>query len=156
MASVAWHFFHQFRENRRVRLFAGTDGYADGEQQRDFVWVDDVVEVNLFFLEHPDQHGIFNVGTGRADTFNAVAQAVIAACDVDQDRAALEIAQLVGDGRIEYIELPENLAEKYQSFTEADLSRLRASGYDKPFASVAHGVADYVRRLRERLAPGAG
>ena len=129
MASVAWHFDRQLREDGEVRLFAGTDGYADGEQRRDFVYVDDVCDVNLWFLEHRDCSGIFNVGTGRAQTFNEMARAVI---------------DWHGRGEIRYIPFPEHLAGAYQSFTEADLANLRATGCDVEFRPVADGVRAYL------------
>ncbi len=129
MASVAWHFNRQLLEGDTVRLFEGTDGYADGEQRRDFIHVDDAVDVNLWFWRHPDKSGIFNVGTGRSQTFNDVARAVIA---------------WHGRGRIEYIPFPEHLRGRYQSFTEADISALRAAGYDRPFLSVEEGVPRYL------------
>ncbi len=132
MASVAWHFNRQLLADGEVRLFEGSDGYGDGEQRRDFVYVDDVCDVNLWFLAHPDRSGVFNVGTGRAQTFNDVAQAVI---------------DWHGRGRIRYIPFPEHLQGAYQSFTEADLTRLREAGCDTPFRDVAAGVRDYLDSL---------
>ncbi len=130
-ASVMWHFRRQLDETGEARLFEGCDGYADGEQRRDFIFVDDVAAVVLHFLDHPEQSGIFNVGTGRAQSFNDVARAVIAA---------------LGRGAIRYVEFPEHLRGRYQSFTEADIGRLRATGYDGGFAAVEEGVARYVGR----------
>lgn len=132
MSSVAFHFNNQIQEHGKVKLFQGCDGYGDGEQRRDFVFIDDVVDVNLWLGEHPDVSGIFNVGTGRSQTFKEVANAVIA-CH--------------GKGEIEYIPFPEHLKGHYQSFTEADISALRAAGYEKPFSSVEQGVASYLDRL---------
>ena len=132
MASVAWHFNRQVMEEGEVRLFEGSGGYADGEQRRDFVYVDDVCAVNLWFLANRDVSGIFNVGTGRAQTFNDVANAVI---------------RWHGRGRIRYIPFPDGLAGAYQSFTEADLARLRAAGCDVEFRDVGSGVRDYLDRL---------
>jgi ADP-L-glycero-D-manno-heptose 6-epimerase len=132
MASVAYHFFHQLKKDGVVRLFKGTDGYGDGEQRRDFVYVKDVVDVNLFFADNPAKSGIFNCGTGRANTFNAVANAAIKA---------------LGGGKIEYIDFPETLKGKYQNFTEADLTQLKAAGYEKPFTELDQAVADYYRYL---------
>jgi len=129
MASVAFHFNNQVREDGEVRLFEGTDGYPDGGQQRDFVYVDDICALNLWFLEHPDVSGIFNAGTGRAQTFNDVANAVLA---------------WHGTGRIRYIPFPPHLAGAYQSFTQADLGQLRATGCDVEFRDVAHGVRNYL------------
>ena len=134
MASVAWHFNNQIAETGHCRLFAGSDGYGDGEQRRDFVYVDDVVAVNLWFLDHPGHNGIYNCGTGRSQSFNDVANAVIAHH---------------GRGTIDYIPFPDDLRGRYQSFTEADLTRLRATGCDVEFRGVEAGVADYLGRLQK-------
>jgi ADP-L-glycero-D-manno-heptose 6-epimerase len=138
MASVAAQLNKQLLEQGRVQLFEGTGGYADGEQRRDFVYVDDAVDVNLWFLDHPECSGIFNLGTGRSQTFNDVARAVIA---------------WHGGGDIEYIPFPEYLEGRYQSFTQADVSALRAAGYDKPFRTVEEGVAPYMEWLNGGDAP---
>jgi ADP-L-glycero-D-manno-heptose 6-epimerase len=147
MASVAFHFFNQYRADGRVRLFAGSGGYAAGEQRRDFVAVSDVVAVNLAFLDRPERSGIFNLGSGRAETFNEVAVTVVNACRKSAGEAPLSLSELVREGAIEYVEFPPQLVGKYQSFTQADLSALRAAGYSAPMTSVAKGVADYVERL---------
>ncbi len=133
MASVAWHFNHQLESEGRCRLFAGNAGYDDGEQRRDFVHVDDVVAVNLWFLDHPGHNGVYNCGTGHSQSFNAVANAAIA---------------YHGRGNIEYIPFPDDLRGRYQSFTEADLAHLRATGCDIVFRTVETGVADYLGWLR--------
>jgi ADP-L-glycero-D-manno-heptose 6-epimerase len=146
MASVAFHCFNQFRSEGRVKLFEGCDGYADGEQRRDFVFIDDVVKVNLYFLEQ-QQSGIFNLGTGRAQSFNAVALATVNACRADEGVAASSLADLREQGMIEYVAFPEALKGKYQSFTQADLTLLRAAGYRDEFATVEQGVAAYVEHL---------
>ena len=151
-SSVAWHFFHQYRSDGRVHLFEGSGGYADGEQRRDFVAIEDVVKVNLDFLDHPERSGIFNLGSGRAATFNAVAVATVNACRAAAGDPPRSVAELAADGVIQYIPLPPALAGKYQSFTEADLARLRAAGYGAPMLSVDEGVARYV----EWLISGAG
>ncbi len=132
MASVAFHFNRQLVEDGEVRLFEGSGGFADGEQRRDFVYVDDVCSINLWFLENPGVSGIFNVGTGHAQSFNDVANAVIA---------------WHGGGRIRYIPFPEGLGSAYQSFTQADVTRLRATGCDVSFRSVEVGVRDYLDQL---------
>ncbi len=129
MSSTAFHFNRQIIEQKKAKLFEGCDGMADGEQKRDFVHVDDVVDVNLWFYEHPEQRGIYNIGTGKAETFNAVAQAVI---DWHQE------------GSIEYIPFPEHLKGAYQSYTQADISGLRQAGYEKEFLNVKQGVARYL------------
>ncbi len=147
MASVARHFFHQYRASGRVKLFEGSAGYAAGDQRRDFVHVDDVVKVNLDFLDHPERSGVFNLGTGRAETFNAMAAATINALRGAQGQPAMALVELVAEGAIEYVPFPPQLAGKYQSYTEADLTRLRAAGYVAPFASVEDGVGNYVESL---------
>jgi ADP-L-glycero-D-manno-heptose 6-epimerase len=143
MASVAFHHFEQFRSSGRVRLFGEYGGYGPGEQSRDFVFVDDVVAVNLWFLAHPEASGIFNVGSGRAQPFNDIAAAVVNAMRAGGGEAPLPLAELVRAGSIEYIEFPAALVGKYQCFTEADLGRLRSAGCDHAFADVATGVARY-------------
>lgn len=135
MASVAFHFNNQVLEDGEARLFSGTDGYADGEQLRDFVYVDDVCAVNLWFLDNPQVSGIFNAGTGCAQTFNDVANAVI---------------KWHGKGKIRYVPFPEHLEGAYQSFTEADLTQLRESGCDVEFRPVESGVKDYLDQLCDR------
>jgi ADP-L-glycero-D-manno-heptose 6-epimerase len=147
MASVVWHFFKQYRSEGKVRLFEGTGGYAAGEQRRDFVSVEDVVSVNLDFLEHPERSGIYNLGTGVASTFNSVAGATINACRAVDGQPALPFAELHRAGAIEYVALPSALAGKYQSFTQADLARLRAAGYADPMLTPEEGVARCIRAL---------
>lgn len=134
MASVAFHLNTQISKGEPVKLFEGTDGYENGGQQRDFVFVGDAVNVNLWFLDHPTKSGIYNVGTGRAESFNAIADAVI---------------NWHGKGKIEYIPFPENLRGRYQSFTQADITLLRNAGYDKPFKTVAQGVKEYLDWLHK-------
>jgi ADP-L-glycero-D-manno-heptose 6-epimerase len=146
MASVAWHFFNQFRSMGRVRLFEGSHGYGNGEQRRDFVSVEDCVRVNLYFLDHPQVSGIFNVGTGRAQSFNDVAAAVINSVAPAGARAH-SIDELVSAGCVEYIAFPEDLRGKYQAFTQAELAGLRAAGYVEAFLSVEQGVARYCAAL---------
>jgi ADP-L-glycero-D-manno-heptose 6-epimerase len=147
MASVAYHLFHQYRRDGSVNLFEGSGGYADGEQLRDFIHVDDVVAANLHFLDHRERSGIFNLGTGTAATFNAVAAATINALRHRAGEAPRSLDELRADGAIRYIPMPEALVGKYQSFTQADLTRLRAAGFNDRMRSVAEGVPNYVERL---------
>ncbi|WP_298831148.1 ADP-glyceromanno-heptose 6-epimerase [uncultured Piscinibacter sp.] len=147
MASVAFHHFQQFREHGRVKLFGEYGGYGPGMQSRDFVYVDDVVAVNLWFLQHPGQSGIFNLGTGRAQPFNDVAVATVNAARTLKGESALPLADLLSRGLVEYIPFPEALVGKYQCFTQADLSGLRTTGCDHAFADVAAGVQRYVHWL---------
>lgn len=137
MASVAYHLRNQLRSEGVVRLFEGSDGYDHGEQRRDFIHVGDVVEVILWLLDHGEVSGIFNVGTGRSQSFNEVARAVL---------------QAFGRGTLEYIPFPEQLKGRYQSFTEADISRLRNAGYSGNFRDVATGVGEYMRWLGDAAA----
>ena len=146
MASVAFHHFNQYRADGKVRLFEGHGGYGNGEQRRDFVYVGDVVKVNMEFLESRCS-GIYNLGTGRAQSFNELAAATVNACRALEGKAAQPVADLVAQGIIEYIPFPEALKGKYQSFTEADLAELRATGYQEAFATVEEGVAEYVKWL---------
>lgn len=140
MASVAFHLNEQMKKTGIVRLFEGCDGFGNGEQKRDFVYVNDVANVNLWFLDHPKVSGIFNVGTGRAQTFNDVARAVINWYQNKQK-----------NGRLEYIPFPDHLKGCYQSFTEADLSMLRKVGCDVSFRAVEIGVANYLDILNSRI-----
>jgi ADP-L-glycero-D-manno-heptose 6-epimerase len=150
MASVAFHNMNQFLAEGHVRLFAGWDGYPDGGQSRDFISVDDVVAVNLHFLDNPQTSGVFNCGTGRAQPFNDVAMAVVNALREERGEAALPLDQLVGKGLIRYIPFPEDLKGRYQSYTQADTGRLREAGFDQPMRDVQTGVAEYVRYWRAR------
>lgn len=150
MASVAFHHFRQFREAGRVKLFEGSHGYANGAQLRDFVFVEDVAKVNLFFLDNPEKSGIFNLGTGRAQSFNDVAVATVNGCRALEGEPALSLEEIIGRGLLEYIAFPEALKGKYQAFTEADIGRLRAAGYEQSFASVEAGVARYVQWLAQQ------
>ncbi|HEY6865408.1 MAG TPA: ADP-glyceromanno-heptose 6-epimerase [Burkholderiales bacterium] len=149
MVSVAWQLFRQYRADKRVRLFEGSAGYGPGEQQRDFVSVEDVAKVNLHFLDHPELSGIFNLGTGKAQSFNDVAVAAINACRRAESQPPLSLAQIRDQGLIEYIPFPEKLRGKYQSYTQADLSALRRAGYRAPFLTVEEGVGRYVSALLE-------
>lgn len=129
MSSTAFHFHSQVAASGVAKLFEGIDGYGNGEQRRDFVSVEDVVKVNLWFLDHPEHSGIFNLGTGRSESFNDMANAVI---------------EWHGKGSIDYIPFPDHLKGAYQSFTQADISKLRSVGYDEAFLSVNEGVKKYL------------
>ncbi len=147
MASVAFHNMNQFQAEGHVRLFGGWDGYVDGGQLRDFVHIDDVVDVNLYFLDHPEKSGIFNCGTGRAQPFNDVASSVVNTLRTVKGKPALSLPELVAQGLIRYVEFPDDLKGRYQSHTQADLTQLRAAGYDQPFRDVQTGVTQYVKAL---------
>jgi len=151
MASVAFHQFNQFAAEGKVKLFGEYGGYAGGAQMRDFVFIDDVVAVNLWFFEHPGISGIFNLGTGRAQPFNDVASSVVNALRGNQGETALTLEAMVSTGLIEYIPFPQALRGKYQCYTQADLSALRATGCDHKFADVQTGVSQYVQWLARQV-----
>jgi ADP-L-glycero-D-manno-heptose 6-epimerase len=135
MASMAFHLHHQLTAGNPMKLFEGCVGYTDGEQLRDFIYVQDAVAVNLWFYEHPECSGVFNVGTGNCQSFNNVAQAV---------------AAWHGHGDIDYVPFPDDLKGRYQSFTEADLTLLRRTGCDVVFRNVEQGVREYLDRLEAK------
>jgi ADP-L-glycero-D-manno-heptose 6-epimerase len=128
MASIVYQLYNQVKQAGVVRLFKGIDGYGDGEQRRDFIYVKDVVKVNMHFFTQGGPSGIYNCGTGRATSFNEVAKAVIAAH---------------GSGHLEYIDFPEILKGKYQNYTEADTAKLRQIGFQDDFWTIEAAVADY-------------
>ncbi len=130
MASMVYQLYKMLKDTGKARLFQGTDGYGDGEQRRDFVFVGDVVDVNLHFM-HADKHtaGVFNVGSGASRSFNDIARNLI---------------QQLGSGEIEYFPMPESLHGKYQSFTEGDITGLRQAGYSKPTTDLESGIAHCV------------
>lgn len=151
MASVAFHHFNQYREQGFVNLFGANDGYGNGAQSRDFVSVEDVVKVNLYFFDHPEQSGIFNLGTGRSQPFNDLAVATVNACRIAENKEKLSLEQLVEQGFIRYIDFPDALKGKYQSFTQADITRLREAGYSDEFLTVEQGVERYVQWMLKRF-----
>lgn len=148
MASVAFHNFNQFKEGGRVKLFGPYDGYQAGCQRRDFVSVEDVVKVNMFFLNNPKTaSGVYNLGSGRAQTFNDVALTALNTLRVHGGEKALSLQDAVEQGFIEYMEFPDALKGKYQSFTEANLHKLRDAGYSGSFYTVEQGVERYINKL---------
>ena len=132
MASMIFQMFNQWKAEGKVKLFEGIDGYGNGEQVRDFIYVKDVVKVNFFFWDHPELKGIYNCGTGHAHTFNTLAKGVL---------------KYFGSGELEYVPFPEVLKGKYQSFTEADSSKLLAAGYDGGFTDIEEAIAKYCALL---------
>lgn len=147
MASVAFHFFNQYRAEGKVKLFEGCEGYANGGQLRDFVSIEDVVKVNMYLLDNPHISGIFNLGTGQAQSFNDVAVATVNTLRQAEGKDALTLEQLLESGIISYIPFPDALRGKYQSYTQADIGALRGTGYGEPFLSVEQGVARYVGHM---------
>lgn len=137
MRSVVAKAYERVAKEGKIALFRSYHkNYADGQQQRDFVYVKDVVDVVMFFLEHPQINGIFNVGSGQARSWNDLAKALFKAVGKTPD--------------IEYIDMPEVLRGKYQYFTQADVSKLRKVGYNKPFTRLEDAVRDYERYLSKR------
>ena len=134
MASMAFQMYNQFRAEGKVKLFEGYDGYGPGEQIRDFVYVKDVVKVNLFFWDHPELKGIYNCGTGHAHSFNTVAKAVLKHFGAPVDK-------------LEYVPFPEVLKGKYQSYTQADETALLSVGYDGGFTGIEEAVEEYCQVL---------
>ena len=132
MASVAFHFNNQIEAGENPKLFEGSGGFDNGEQRRDFIFVGDVVKVNLWMMAHSEVSGIFNIGTGNSQSFNEVANSVI---------------NYHGKGEINYIPFPDELKDNYQSFTEADLTKLRTTGFDGSFKTVQEGVKEYMQWL---------
>ncbi|MEK6552007.1 MAG: NAD-dependent epimerase/dehydratase family protein, partial [Bacteroidota bacterium] len=132
MRSVVHKAFEQVRDTGKVRLFKSyRSEFKDGEQKRDFIYVKDAVDMTLYFLDHQDKNGIFNIGTGHAQTWVELVKALFDA-----------VGKPVN---IEFIDMPEEIREKYQYFTEANLKKLRNAGYDKTILNVREGVTDYVK-----------
>jgi ADP-L-glycero-D-manno-heptose 6-epimerase len=151
MASVAFHQFNQFQAEGKVKLFGDYGGYSAGGQMRDFVFIDDVVAVNLWFFDNPQASGIFNLGTGQAQPFNDIALTVVNSLRQLQlpALAPLSLEEATRGGMIDYIPFPEALVGKYQCHTQADLSALRAAGCTHLFANVQNGVSSYMNSLRK-------
>jgi ADP-L-glycero-D-manno-heptose 6-epimerase len=150
MASVAFHHFQQLRQHGYVQLFEGSHGYAHGAQRRDFIEVGDVVKVNLFFLDSALSQpvsGVFNCGTGRAQSFNDIALTTINTLRQLQGQGSISLQQMVEEQLLRYVPFPPGLKEKYQAYTQADINQLREVGYSASFATVEQGVAQYVRQL---------
>ncbi|MCB1489281.1 MAG: NAD-dependent epimerase/dehydratase family protein, partial [Bauldia sp.] len=127
MASVIHHFSRQAETDGVIRLFGASHGFEDGEHRRDFVFVGDAVQVNLWALASRTASGVYNVGTGQSRSFNDVARAVI---------------DFHGRGEIEYIPFPDDLRGAYQAVTQADIDRLRRDGYAEAFVSIEEGVPE--------------
>ncbi|MBS0987034.1 ADP-glyceromanno-heptose 6-epimerase [Acetobacter thailandicus] len=150
MASVAFHNFNQFMTNGSVKLFGEYGDCAAGEQKRDFIFINDLINVKLWFFDHPEHSGVFNLGTGKAQPFNDIASTVVNTVREIKGLPSLSLEQMVKENFIEYITFPEKLRGKYQCFTEADMSQLRHTGCDIVFSDVTHGVNQYVNELYTR------
>jgi ADP-L-glycero-D-manno-heptose 6-epimerase len=141
MASVVWHAFRQISETGKMKLFRSHHPeFKDGEQMRDFIYVDDVVDVCFWLMHHRQNSGIYNLGSGKARTFNDLVAAVFQAMETPP--------------KVEYIDTPEDIRDKYQYYTEASMDKLRSIGYPRPFYSLEEGVEDYVKNYL--LAPSDG
>lgn len=137
MASMVYHGYKQIKSSGEIRLFKSCNpNYPDGGQLRDFVYVKDVCSVILFFLDHLEHSGIYNVGTGRAQSFEELAKATFKALGLEPN--------------IKYIDMPDLLKEKYQYYTKAEINKLRSIGYEKEFFDVEHGVTDYVQNYLDK------
>ena len=150
MASVAWHLFNQLRDVGCASLFEGSQGCAAGEQRRDFVWIGDVVAVNLHFLGNSGRSGIFNLGTGKSHSFNDLAVSLINGCRRHVGQLPIALHEALAQGKLRYAPFPERLLGKYQAFTCADVGSLRAAGFLVPMTSVEVGVAKYLDWLMPR------
>lgn len=138
MASVVYHAFNQIRETNKMKLFRSHNpDFKDGEQKRDFIYIKDVLEVCYFLMHHRKNSGIYNLGSGKARTFLDLANSVFKSMDISPN--------------IEFIDTPEDIRDKYQYFTEANMEKLFSIGYDKEFYSLEDGIEDYVKNY---LAPG--
>lgn len=140
MRSVVHKAFEQISETGKTKLFKSANPkYKDGEQMRDFLYVKDAVDMTLFFLDHPDKNGLFNIGSGKARTWNNLVNALFKAMNKKAE--------------IEYFEMPEHLRDKYQYFTEAKTDKIKKAGYSKPQLSLEEGVTDYVQNylLKDRF-----
>ena len=135
MASVAYHLYQQYQRGESIKLFGSYAGYEAGAQMRDFIYVDDVIKVNLWLLKKQPQSGVYNCGTGKAQTFNDLASA---------------LRNRYPDAKLEYIDFPEHLKNAYQNYTQADMTSLRQLGYDQPFANVEQGVEQYLEFLEQQ------
>ncbi len=150
MASVAFHLFHQLRNDGCARLFEGSHGCAAGEQRRDFVWVGDVAAVNLHFLGNSARSGIYNLGTGRSHSFNELAMSLINGCRQQIGQLPMALNEALAQGVLRYVPFPERLRDRYQAFTCADIGSLRAAGFLGPMTDVQDGIAQYIDRLTPR------
>jgi ADP-L-glycero-D-manno-heptose 6-epimerase len=131
-SSVIPHFLKQIQNNKEARLFQSHNAnFADGQQKRDFVYVDDVVDVMLWFCENQDTSGLFNVGTGQARTFESLASSIFKTLDIE--------------AKLDYAPMPERLRDHYQYFTEASMEKLRSAGYQNPFHSLEEGIEKYIK-----------
>lgn len=151
MASVALHFYNQFKRDSKLQLYEGSGGYGAGEQRRDFIYVDDVVRLNLEFFDNPARSGIFNCGTGRSQTFNDVAVATINAVRKNDDLSPITLQDMIEQGLVTYIAFPDGLQDRYQSFTEANTIRLQNAGSRLTFTGVEDGIQAYIDYLGDGI-----
>ena len=153
MSSVVYHNYQEFKKHGKIKLFTGCHGYENGEQMRDFISVSDVVNVNMFFFENhlndkEEISGIFNCGTGVARSFNDLSLATINACRQHDGMDKITLNNALTNNLIEYIPFPDDLLDKYQSYTKANMEALHSSGFNKPFLSLEDGVSEYINILK--------
>lgn len=134
MASMAYKMNKEYLESNKISLFKGTGGYGDGEQKRDFIYIDDVVSINMFFMNE-SFHDVYNVGTGKAEPFNEIANNIFKYYSNK-------------NCNFNYIDMPKNLAPKYQNFTEANISKLKSAGYNYDFFNLEEGMENYLNDLK--------
>ena len=135
MASMILHGYTQAKYKGSIKLFKSyEDNYGDGEQARDFIYVDDVVDACMFFMKETPKSGIYNIGTGKARTFNDLAKSIFKSLDLSEN--------------IVYIDMPESLKDKYQYFTEANINKITAAGYNKKFTELEDGISKYIQKLK--------
>lgn len=147
MASVAYNQYMQFTNNQPIRLFGSYGGYGEGCQMRDFIYIDDLIEVKLWLMENQNVRGIFNLGTGRAQAFNDVALGVINGLNRIHDKPCDTLENAIKEKKIQYVQFPEALIGRYQCYTRAEISDLRNHGYQGKFRDVESGMFDYVSWL---------
>jgi ADP-L-glycero-D-manno-heptose 6-epimerase len=135
MSSIVLQAYEQIKTAGKIKLFMGYGNIKDGEQSRDFIYIDDVISIVMFFIDNPLKKGIFNVGTGKSRSFNQLAGILIDCC---------------GAGEVEYIPFPEKLKGKYQNYTQAELGALRSVGYDNEFISLENGIKKYAEILNDK------
>lgn len=134
MASVVWHAYNQIKKTNKMKLFRSHNpNFKDGEQMRDFIFVEDVVDVIFWLMNHRKDSGIYNLGSGNARTFLDLVRAVFESMNVKED--------------ISFIDTPADIRDKYQYFTEADMNRLKSIGYKKPFSKLEKGVKKYIKTI---------
>jgi len=146
MASVIFHFYNQLKKNKRISIFEGSHGLKNGEHKRDFIHVDNVVDMNLWFFKNSQLSGIFNCGTSEANSYNKIADTII-----DYFKKNKNDFNLKYDDYISYIKFPEDLKNRYQPFTKSSNESIKSKSYDNKFYSIEQGVNKYLKYLDEKI-----